>query len=369
MSIKNELSTLPSKDNTNFFVRVLKYFVPWRGDTFSDLVRKFVFVVSLVVFGVCVSQLVDFYYGVDEADQDIINIRDLAPSADKEPATLDPNVNAPDEMLPIWYDIYSINQDTIGWIKIDTFRADPKDENTCYINYPVMQTNDNDYYLYRDVYKNYVYGSSGTLFADYYIPITGYDRADNIVIYGHNMRSLGVKFTHLHEYKTGVDFLKSNPIIDFDTLYTQGDRYIIVSAFIGTSDESLDDEEMFDYWRYSNFTENTLSADATDEEKKEAEEDHYSFKNFYKGITERSWYSSDIKCTKDDEYISLSTCSNEVKGLRWVITARKIREDETEDDVKKMIASYKKRNDADINLPSSWVNTWGQVTMYKGWWY
>lgn len=370
MSIKNELSSLPEKDNTNFFIRVLRYFVPWRGDTISDLARKFVFVVSLVVFGICVSQLIDFYYGTEEAEQDIINVRELAPSAEKdEPSTLAADVEAPEEMLEQWYDLYSVNQDIIGWIKIDTFRSDPDDENTCYINHPVMQTTDNEYYLYRDFYKNYVYGSKGTLFADYYIPITGYSRANNIVIYGHNMRSLGVMFTHLHEYKTGVDFLKSNPIINFDTLYTSGDRYIIVAAFIGTSDESLDDEEMFDYWRYSNFTENTIADDATDEEKKAAEEDHYSFKNFYEGITSRSWYSSDIDCTEDDEYITLSTCSNEVKGLRWVITARKIRDDETEDDINKMIASYAKRDDSDIDLPSSWENTWGHVTMYKGWWY
>ena len=32
-----------------------------------------------------------------------------------------------------------------------------------------------------------------------------------------------------------------------------------------------------------------------------------------------------------------------------------------------MIKSYKKKDDKDIKLPSSWINVWGQVTMYKGW--
>lgn len=351
MSIKNELAGLPSKDDTNFFIRVLKYFIPWRGDTVSDLFRKFIFVVSLVVFSISVSQLIDFYYGNEESKSEILALQDLAPKVEDEDTTLPANVKVPDKMLPRWYDLYSLNQDVVGWLKIDSFRSDPDDEKTCYVNHPVLQYKDNDYYLYKNPYKEYC--QWGSLFADYYYPITGYDRADNIVIYGHNMRSLGVMFTHLHEYKRGVDFLKENAIVDFDTIYTNGDQYIIVAAFIGTSEKKQDTDEMFDYWRYGNF----------DPDKKE----HYSFENFYKGITSRSWYSSNIDCTADDEYITLSTCSNEVKGLRWVITARKIRDDETQKDINKMIASYKKKDDKNIKLPSSWVNVWGQVTMYKGW--
>ncbi len=357
MSIKNELASLPQKDDTNFFIRVLKYFVPWVGDTISDLFRKFIFVASLVVFSICVLQLVDFYYGTEESRQANVALQELSPKLDNEPVTLPPDAEPPDNMLPQWYELYSLNKDVIGWIDIPTFRADPDDEKTMFINYPVMQSKDNDYYLYKNIYKEYC--EWGSLFADYYYPVTGYERADNMVIYGHNMRSLGNMFTHLLEYKRGVDFLKKNPLIDFNTIYTKDDRYIIVAAFIGTSEENQDTDPMFDYWRFGNFEKY--------DKKKDKKEPHYSFNNFYKGITSRSWYSSDIDCTEDDEYITLSTCSNEVKGLRWVITARKIRDDETEDDIKKMIKSYKKKDDKDIKLPSSWVNVWGQVTMYKGW--
>ena len=74
----------------------------------------------------------------------------------------------------------SINSDTVGWIYIPNSRID----------YPVMQSDDNKYYLYRNIYKQYTapkYYPAGSIFADYEV-ITG-DRENmswNTVLYGHN---------------------------------------------------------------------------------------------------------------------------------------------------------------------------------------
>ena len=32
MSMANETMNLSEKDDTNFFVRVVRYFIPWKGD-------------------------------------------------------------------------------------------------------------------------------------------------------------------------------------------------------------------------------------------------------------------------------------------------------------------------------------------------
>lgn len=351
MSIQNELSNLRSKNDTNFFLRVVKYITPWKGDTLSDIVRKIIFIISIVIFCVSLGELIDFYNGNQEELKAIEAIQEFEPTDNDDVANQESpseDIVIPDNMLSRWYDLYSVNQDIIGWIKIDSFRADPKDDTTCFINYPVVQTKNNSDYLHRDIYHNNL--ESGTLFADYTAPITGSKRPDNITIYGHNMRSVGTMFTHLGEYKTGVKFLKKNPLIEFDTLYTNGDRYIIIGAYMSNIDEKQDDGKLFDYWRYTDFDKNK-----------------HTFKSFISNIKKYSWYSSDIDCKENDDYLTLSTCSNEVEDLRWVITARKIRKDETEKDIQKMIKSYKKKKDADIYLPKCWTDVWGHVTMYKGW--
>lgn len=81
-----------------------------------------------------------------------------------------------------------INSDIIGWITIDNTN----------INYPIVQTNDNDYYLKRDINKKK--NSCGSIFLDCN---TNFDfTADNVVIYGHDLKSGGM-FADLHKIYHG----------------------------------------------------------------------------------------------------------------------------------------------------------------------
>ncbi len=71
--------------------------------------------------------------------------------------------------------LQKINSDVMGWIYI-------KDTD---INYPIMKSNDNDYYLKRDLYKKY--SSAGSIFMDYE---NNSDFSDeNTIIYGHNLKN------------------------------------------------------------------------------------------------------------------------------------------------------------------------------------
>lgn len=65
------------------------------------------------------------------------------------------------------------------------------------LEYPVVQSDDNSYYLHRGLDKKYKY--SGTLFIDYHNNSNFTD--DNTIIYGHNMTS-GRMFGSLKKYKS-----------------------------------------------------------------------------------------------------------------------------------------------------------------------
>ncbi len=64
------------------------------------------------------------------------------------------------------------NPDTVGWIKVEGTK----------VNYPVVQSTDNDYYLSHAFNKTANQG--GWIFADYRNKFDDTDK--NIIIYGHN---------------------------------------------------------------------------------------------------------------------------------------------------------------------------------------
>lgn len=73
-------------------------------------------------------------------------------------------------------ELKQINKDVIGWIEVE---AIPE------ISYPIVQAEDNDYYLKRTIYGNE--NSAGSIFIDYTNSDTFKDC--NTVIYGHNMKN------------------------------------------------------------------------------------------------------------------------------------------------------------------------------------
>lgn len=371
MSMLNELGGLSrAKENENFFVRVLKYFVPWKGDDAAEIIRKIVFVASVVFFCMSLSAVVDYYkvdakeqernqeiamlapdFSLDDTDDDEMFQKPVADNNGQ--GQMPDGVEQEVQISVQWKELIEQNPDTIGWIRIPTY-VDENGEQ--YINYPVMWTDEmyeysegkkEDFYLHHNFDRNWT--ESGTLYVDKRCYVYSADsHSDNLTIYGHHMRRLGNMFTRLAEYKSGVEFLKQNPIISFDTLYTKNQQYIIIGCYISNVKEDQDDGKLFDYWRYRDF----------DEE--------HTFESFIEGINKRSWYHSDIECTADDDYITLSTCSNEAgsSNLRWVITARKVR---ATDDVDALVESY--RDNENIYFPRNYIYAKGNQKVYDGWWY
>ena len=236
------------------------------------------------------------------------------------------------------------NEDVVGWIKIPGIEDDNGDE---IIDFPVLQGEDNDYYLYKDIDEEYY--ESGSIYMDAWSVLNGEEQTDNITVFGHHMGVLGTGFTHLSEYKKGADFLKDHALIEFDSIYENDSKYAIVSCFMINTEEYEDNGNLFEYIGYRDF-----------------DDEEYKFDDWYDEITKRSWYSNDIKCTENDKYITLSTCSKllDSEDLRWVIVAKKLT---AQDDVDHIIDSYKDRADEDIYFPQFWIDRHGNKKVDGGW--
>ena len=173
MSMANETMNLSEKDDTNFFVRVVRYFIPWKGDGAGEVFRKIVFMFSIVLFCVSLNELSDFLKA-DEQDQnymqEIVNYEpdfsddvDLSKNNGSDDIDVsDPEASTKDREVQGWAKkLLKRNKDVVGWIKIPGFKNSAGDE---YINFPVLKGKDNEYYLYKNIDKQYY--ESGSIYAD-----------------------------------------------------------------------------------------------------------------------------------------------------------------------------------------------------------
>lgn len=181
------------------------------------------------------------------------------------------------------YDKYKkLNSDVIGWLKVPNTR----------INYPVLQTKDNDYYIHRNAEKKS--SKSGAVFMDFRNAREEEQR--HIIIYGHNMRN-GTMFHDLNSYKL-KEFYDQNRTI---TLWWDGKetKWEVYAAFIVTTDI---------YFIHTKFGSGE------------------NFLDYMNTLKKMSKFSSDVKLKKTDQVLTLTTCTYEYDNARFVVQARRITE-------------------------------------------
>ncbi len=331
MSMLNEVRPAGTPERDRSFKGRVKELLPWKGDSIQEIIRKIVYIGSVCALIYCGYTVYEYKFGTTDMYQNQEYLSSLYHSSDTSEetdntaddasdatveneiiVTDDTDVSTDEEtvvskypagMLSSFEAIYDINPDVIGWLSIDTLTSD---DGTAYIDYPVMQTTDNDYYLTHDVFGNET--SYGALFADYNVKITADSHPQNTIIYGHSMAS-GTYFRHLLDYKDSVSTVSKNRVITYSTLYEEN-QYIVVACFIIGIYDYQDDNPLFAYHTIYDF--DTIE----------------DFDYWYQNILYRNYYTTDIECTMDDEYITLSTCSYEISDLRCVIVARKLRDGE-----------------------------------------
>jgi len=196
------------------------------------------------------------------------------------PAETEPEEIYLDEEAPITVDfdvLLEHSADIVGWLYCEDTP----------INLPVVQGQDNEYYLNR-MYDGTGNGS-GTLFIDYRSPrdFTG----SNTVIYGHNMKNRSM-FGTLANYKR-QEYYEEHPVL---WLLTPERNYKVkLLAGIVTPDDA-------DVYAY----------DLTDLE---------AYYMVRKAISDSTFESSAIP-QKSDRYLTLSTCSYEFSNARYVVIGR-----------------------------------------------
>ncbi len=190
-------------------------------------------------------------------------------------------------------DLIKINPDIKAWINISNTR----------VNYPVVQSSEDDrnYYLTHNYKKEY--SQYGSIFIDA-VCTAGTD-SKNVILHGHHMRN-GEMFANILKF-SDVNFCRENPIINFDTL-NETRKYKVISIF--KTNTLPEQGEIFNY-QISSFGKG-------------------KFMEFVKNVKKRSLIYFPVDVDENDQLITLSTCSYEFKDFRTVVVARKIRKEESD---------------------------------------
>lgn len=164
--------------------------------------------------------------------------------------------------------LLSENMDTVGWIKV----------NNSNINYAVVQSDDNDYYLNHNFYRQK--NSAGWIFADYRNDMRNLNF--NTVIYGHNRRDNSMFSSLKQALNESWCANEENKYIYFNNLDTQMTW------------------EVFSIYRVPAETYCTNTSFGSIQ----------AYEEFLKTIKERSIYNYNVELYPTDKIITLYTCDN-----------------------------------------------------------
>ncbi|MBR4981015.1 MAG: class B sortase [Lachnospiraceae bacterium] len=251
--------------------------------------RKNTVLICSLVAVLCLGYVFFYYYLYEKNSNEYEHLASLKQSVDNQV-----HINyTPEEekkelvVLEKYKKLFSQNKSLIGWIKID-------DTN---IDYPVMQTVNNEYYLTHNY--NQQYDKNGSIFLDKDCDIT--NPGTNMIIYGHHMSS-GKMFGKLDLYSS-KDYYEKHPVIQFDTIYEEG-RYQIMYVF--RSRIYNEDEIVFKYYQF-------FEASTPEE-----------FDSHMNEMANLALYNTGVTATYGDKLITLSTCDRSEQDGRFVVVAKKI---------------------------------------------
>lgn len=191
------------------------------------------------------------------------------------------NVNGVEETVTLrkvnFDTLWNINKDVIGWLEC---------EGTI-INYPVVQGDDNTYYLKHLL--DGTYHRFGTLFVDCENAADFTDQ--NTVIYGHHIK-VGTMFQTLDNYKE-PDYYKSHP---YFMLYLPDKTYRI-ELFAGCLVDGSGGIPL-------NFA------------------DKQEYQNYIDSLRSESTFTSPVTMTSEDRMVTLYTCAYDFETARYIVCGK-----------------------------------------------
>lgn len=208
--------------------------------------------------------------------EEYIQMPDNPISSNPQPSPDSQEVPASSSTLEVDFEsLQQVNPDIVGWLYC---------EDTV-INYPVVQGEDNSYYL-KHLFDG-AYNANGCLFLD--SRVNSDFSGNHSIIYGHHMRN-GTMFSSLDGYKEQSYYDKHPTLL----LITPSQNYVMIifAGYVASVEDSAWDVS------FSNEIE---------------------FENWINSAIERSCFESNIHPSAEDRILTLSTCSYEFDDARFVL--------------------------------------------------
>lgn len=237
--------------------------------TKGSMISNIILVIAIIVFCVSGFQLFSIYKGYRDGEKEYDGLAEQVLSIEND---------GDKETFSVDFDaLKEINSDVVGWIRFDE---------PAIINYPVVQGEDNDEYLYKTFqgYDNTV----GTIFVNVYNNAHFEDQ--NTIVYGHRMNN-ETMFNKLAEYRE-EEFWQKYPYFYIYTPDGKEMKYEIYSVGVISETSDIYTHQFADDAAFAAFIEETKNS---------------------------SLYDTGIEVTTDDKIVTLSTCVKERDDQRLVV--------------------------------------------------
>lgn len=175
------------------------------------------------------------------------------------------------------------NNDTVAWVKL----------NGTNINYPIVQTTDNNYYLHHAFDNSY--NEAGWVYMDYRNNPEDFNQ--NTIIYGHGMNNNTIFGSLRYVVDSWWYENPDNHILKISTKY-ENTLWQVFSVY------TIPEESYY------------LQTDFDDDEK---------FTEFLGNLSSRSFYNFGVQLNQNDKIVTLSSCYN--NQLRVVLHAKLIKKE------------------------------------------
>lgn len=259
----------------------------------KKIITNFILIILIIVCIICIYEISIWY--MDNRHNKDLN-KELNSLANITETNNGKNVGKPKNKFDPYWDFinYSLidvdfnkllkyNSDTVGWINM-------KESN---INYPVVQANNNKFYLTHSYNKKY--NDAGWVFMDYRNNSIDFD--NNTIIYAHSRIDRSMFGTLRNATKESWFNNKDNHIIRFSTP-TENTLWLIFSAY-NIKNES--------YYLKTDFI------------------DSNDYSNWLNKIKSRSKFDYKTEVNKNDKVLTLSSCYNSSGSIKTAIHAKLIK--------------------------------------------
>lgn len=191
----------------------------------KNIFLSIILIILLIIFGFSIYKIIIWYNDNKKVDQLEEEINEKVEITEVEGEEINP---PEDKFDPYWdfikmplinvnfSELVKQNKDTVGWIFVDNSN----------INYPVVQTTNNEYYLWHSFDKEYT--DAGWIFMDYRNNSKNFGR--NTIIYGHSRIDRSLFGTLRNATKEEWFNNKNNHIIKFSTPY-ENTMWMVFSSY------------------------------------------------------------------------------------------------------------------------------------------